>query len=233
MFELMRGDLATCARLGESLLEIAREHDLAHWKADGAFLGAWAEWRAHPSAVSLAKLRDGAARRDERKIFNFYGLIKIALARAEAQSGQVDAALATLASSLAESERAGQACFDAETLRVRGEILARGDAANLTLAEEAFHAAIAVARSQKIRSFELRATFGLAKLHQSTGRPVEAHDVLGPALEGFSPTLGFPEIAEARELLDELARGDSVRNTTASRKHRVQLQKPKGRSSRT
>jgi hypothetical protein len=41
----------------------------------------------------------------------------------------------------------------------------------------------------------------LAKLHHLTGHPLKAHDVLAPALEGFSPTPEFPEIEEARRLL--------------------------------
>ena len=72
-------------------------------------------------------------------------------------------------------------------------------------AEAAFLAAIAVAQQQKARSFELRAALSLAKLYQSTGRPTDAHDVLGPALEGFSPTPEFPQIAEAQTLFEALA----------------------------
>jgi hypothetical protein len=45
----------------------------------------------------------------------------------------------------------------------------------------------------------------LAKHCQSTGRAVEAHDVLAPALEGFSPTPEFPQIAEAKALFEALA----------------------------
>jgi hypothetical protein len=50
----------------------------------------------------------------------------------------------------------------------------------------------------------LRAALSLAKLYQSTGRPAEAHAVLAPALEGFSPTPETPEIAEAQALLSRL-----------------------------
>jgi hypothetical protein len=39
---------------------------------------------------------------------------------------------------------------------------------------------------------------------QSTRRPADAHAVLAPALEGFSPTPEFPEIAEAQTLLANL-----------------------------
>ena len=73
-------------------------------------------------------------------------------------------------------------------------------------AEEAFLTAIAVAKQQGARSFELRAALSLAKLHQSTGRAAEAHAVLAPALEGFAPTPEMPEIAEAQTLLAALAR---------------------------
>ena len=54
-------------------------------------------------------------------------------------------------------------------------------------------------------SFELRAALSLAKLYHSTDRPADAHAVLGPALEGFSPTPEFPEIAEAQTLFAALA----------------------------
>jgi hypothetical protein len=60
-------------------------------------------------------------------------------------------------------------------------------------------------RKRKARSFELRAALTLAKLYQSTGRLAEAHAVLAPALEGFSPTAEMPEIAEAQALLAALA----------------------------
>ncbi|MBV8288326.1 MAG: hypothetical protein JOZ35_15535, partial [Hyphomicrobiales bacterium] len=55
------------------------------------------------------------------------------------------------------------------------------------------------------RPFLLQASFVLAKLYQSTGRTVDAHVVLAPALEGFSPTPEMPEIAKAISLSALLA----------------------------
>jgi hypothetical protein len=79
-------------------------------------------------------------------------------------------------------------------------LLSRDPAAPAT-AEEVLRRAIAVARDQGTRSFELRAALSLAKLYQSTGRPADAHVVLAAALEGISP---MPEIAEAQALLERL-----------------------------
>jgi hypothetical protein len=72
-------------------------------------------------------------------------------------------------------------------------------------AEEALRSAIGVAKQQGTHSFELRATLALAKLYQATGRPADAHAVLAPALEGFSPSLEMREIAEAMLLSARLA----------------------------
>ncbi len=104
------------------------------------------------------------------------------------------------------------------------------DPANPTLAEEAFLTAIAVAREQKARSFELRAALSLAKLYQSTNRAADAHAVLAPALAGFSPTPEFPEIEEAHALLAALAESDEVKNAAASRQRRLKLQTSYGQA---
>jgi hypothetical protein len=45
---------------------------------------------------------------------------------------------------------------------------------------------------------ELRAALSLTKLYQPTNRAADAHAVLPPALEGFSPTPESPEIEEAQ-----------------------------------
>jgi hypothetical protein len=84
-------------------------------------------------------------------------------------------------------------------------MLAKRDPANPAASEEALLTAIAVSKEQSTRSFELRAALPLARLYQSTGRPVEGHAVLALALEGFAPTPEMPEIAEAQALLERLA----------------------------
>ena len=77
-----------------------------------------------------------------------------------------------------ELARAGDIRYiDALLHRIRGDILLRRDPANPAPAEQAYLAALAVAREQGARSFGLLAALKLAKLYQSTARPVEAHDV--------------------------------------------------------
>ena len=157
------------------------------------------------------------------RTFCLDGLIKIALAEAEARAGDVDRALAILDEALATAERTGHRAFEAETHRVRGEMLLKRNPANPAAAEEALQTAKAVAKEQGTRTFQLRAALALAKLYHSTVRPADAHAVLAPALEGFAPTPEMPEIAEAQALLAALAETDEVKAEAAQRQRLTQL----------
>jgi predicted ATPase len=89
--------------------------------------------------------------------------------------------------------------------RIRAEILLKRDPVNTAAAEQSLQAAIAIAQSQKARSFELRAALSLAKLYRAANRDADAHAVLAPAVDGFPPTEQFPELTEAQTLLSALS----------------------------
>jgi predicted ATPase len=205
MFALMSRDRSRARTRVSELVQILREHDLRLFRALGAFLEGWAAADAGALADGLEGMRRGVESLREQNALLFDGLIKILLSEAEALAGDPERALATVDEALATAERAGSRAFEAELHRVCGEILLRRDPAKPAPAEEAFLAAIAVAKRQATRSFELRASLSLAKLYQSTRRHADAHSVLGSALEGFAPTPEMPEIAEAEALLSQLA----------------------------
>ena len=144
-------------------------------------------------------MRGGVDSLRAQNILIFDGLVKIALAKTEAEAGDPTRAVTILDEALTTADRLGHRTFEAELHRARGELQLKQDPVNSEPAEEAFLAGISVAKQQGARSFELRAALGLARLYESTRRPVEAHAVLAPALEGFAPTLEMPEIAEARQ----------------------------------
>jgi predicted ATPase len=204
-YALMRRDMSRAAMNGVELAQLTREYDLPFWRAFGVFFGGLASAQGGTAGGGLEAMRHGVELRREQNIVIFDGLLKIALAEAEARADDADRALAILDEALATSERIGHRAFDAELHRVRGEILLMRDPAKPAPVEEALQTAIAVAKRQATRSFRLRAALSLAKLYQSTARPADAHAVLAPALEGFTPTLEMPEIAEAQALLSRLA----------------------------
>jgi tetratricopeptide (TPR) repeat protein len=175
-------------------------------------------------------MRTGLARLREQGSVLWTPLFETMLAEIEAEAGQIDAALATIDHVTSESARTAQRWFSAETHRIRGEILLKQNPADPAPAEAAFLAAIAVAQQQKARSFELRAALSLAELYESTGRPIDAHDVLGPALAGFSPTPEFSQIAEAKALFDALAGDERMKAEAARRAQRLKLQTSYGQA---
>jgi predicted ATPase len=230
MFELVCGNLSRAAPHAAELARLAHEHDLLMWQAYGIFLEGATKVEGRTLGGGLRDMRRGAELLREQKVRTFDGLAKITLAEAEARAGDIDRAAAILDEALATCARTGHRQFDAELHRARGEMLLKRGPANPTAAEEAFQTAITVAKQQGTRSFELRALLALAKLLQSTGRSVEAHAVLIPALESFSPTPEMPEIAEARALLAALAETDEVKSAYAARQRRLHLQTQYGQA---
>jgi predicted ATPase len=152
------------------------------------------------------------------------------LAELEAETLGAESALPRIDEAFRLSERVEHGCSLSFLHRLRGQILLKHVPANPALAEEAFRTSIAVAKEQAARSPVLLASLALAKVLQSTGRPIEAHTILAAALEGFSPTPEMSEIAEAQALLAALAEIDEVKDAIAQRERRLHLQTAYGQA---
>jgi len=72
-------------------------------------------------------------------------------------------------------------------------------------AEAAFLDALAIARRQQARTFELRAAMGLARLWGRGGKAREAHALLSESYGWFTEAFDAPDLIEAKALLAELA----------------------------
>jgi predicted ATPase len=202
---LFRYNLEAVATRSQALADIVSRYDLpAAWAGWVTFLQAWAKWSEGAEEARLAEMQRGLAVDREQGFVWFLPSLEGALAEAEASAGETDAGLRRLDDALAELEATEQRWYEAEMHRIRAEILLKRDPADTAAAEQSLQAAIAIAQSQKARSFELRAALSLAKLYRSTSRDADAHAVLGPAVEGFPPTQQCPELAEAKTLLSVL-----------------------------
>jgi class 3 adenylate cyclase/predicted ATPase len=195
--------VATCS---QALADIVSRYDLPAWWAGWVtFLQGWARWSDGAEVSSLAEMRRGIAIAREQGNVWFLPSLEAALAEAEARAGETDAGLRRLDDALTELERTEQRWYEAELYRIRAEILLKRDPANTAVAEQSLQAAIAIAQSQKARSYELRAALSLAKLYRAANREADAHAVLAPAVESFPPTQQFPELTEAQTLLSALS----------------------------
>jgi predicted ATPase len=217
VFEFLRDDAEAVLRAAEVCVALSREHGLALWLAAGAAHSGWARAKLGDCDAGSAGLRQALADWESQGCKLALPFTHVLLAEIEAEERGSEAALAGIDEALPLAGETGEHWFDAGLHRIRGEILLKQNPADPSPAEAAFLAAIAVAQQQKARSFELRAALSLAKLYRSTGRPIDAHDLLGPALQGFSPTPEFPTIAEAKALLDALSQTDQVKAASCDR----------------
>ena len=71
-------------------------------------------------------------------------------------------------------------------------------------AETCFQQALALARRQGARSFELRAATGLSRLWQRQGKRQAAHQLLAEIYGWFTEGFDTTDMREAKALLDEL-----------------------------
>jgi predicted ATPase len=135
------------------------------------------------------------------------------LAVAQAKAGQPQEGLATLAEALALVAETDEHHWEAELYRLRGELLStqsmqgdqEGAEASLHQAESSFQHAIEVARRQRAKSWELRATTSLARLWQKQGKVDKARQLLAEIYGWFTEGFDTLDLKEARALLDELA----------------------------
>ncbi len=72
-------------------------------------------------------------------------------------------------------------------------------------AEASFEQAMAIARRQAAKGWELRAATSLARLWQSQGKGQAAYDLLAPVYHWFTEGFDTADLQAAKALLDEVA----------------------------
>jgi predicted ATPase len=73
-----------------------------------------------------------------------------------------------------------------------------------TAAEDSYQRALAMARRQSAKFWELRAALDLARLWRDQGKLAEARDLLSPIYGWFTEGLDTPVLQESKALLDQL-----------------------------
>ncbi len=95
--------------------------------------------------------------------------------------------------------------WEAEANRTVGVITLLSPNPNAAKAEAYFERALAVARQQQAKSWELRAATRLARLWRDQGKREQARELLAPVYGWFTEGFDTRDLKEAEKLLDELA----------------------------
>ncbi len=143
-----------------------------------------------------------ACRKIDSNLFNPFW--QSLLARAYHQNGQINEGLITIAEALAEVAKTDERLWEAELLRIKGQLLLEGDSTNVLEAESSFRKSIEVAQSQNAKGWELRAVTNLAGLWFDQGNGDDARELLLPVYNWFTEGFESADYVAAKALLDEL-----------------------------
>jgi tetratricopeptide (TPR) repeat protein len=128
------------------------------------------------------------------------------LAEAQVHLGELDAAESALERAFEIVRETGEGWAEPEVHRIAAEAILRKPGANVLAAERRFEEAIAIARKQTSKWWELRATVGLARLLAKEGREDEARTMLAEIYGWFAEGFDTADLKDAKELLDELSK---------------------------
>jgi predicted ATPase len=200
-------DYADARIVGESLLSLAIEHNLQFFKVYGELHSNWLRAEAGDIPKGIKGMREAltAWQTMGYRVWlpRFLGMLASAYHRA----GEAKEGLRVIRDALSAIETTSEREYEAEVLRIKGELLLIANLPNEAVAQASFLKAIDVARHQSAKIWELRAATSLARLWRDTGRSAEAHDVLAPIYDWFTEGLDLPDLKDARSLLDELNPG--------------------------
>jgi predicted ATPase len=87
---------------------------------------------------------------------------------------------------------------------VVGEIALMASESEVVKAEAYFERSLEIARSQRAKSWELRAATSLARLRRDQGKRAEARDLLEPIYGWFTEGFDTPVLQDAKALVDQL-----------------------------
>jgi predicted ATPase len=126
------------------------------------------------------------------------------LAIAYAELGQPDDARRCIDDAIDKVERSKEKWCEAEVHRIAGEIAVKSLAPDAEKAEKYFDRALAIARQQQAKSWELRAAMSIARLWCEQGKREEARDLLASVYGWFTEGFDTLDLKQAKALLDDL-----------------------------
>ena len=201
----------------EETISVSQEHGFAYWLALGTILVADGHNQQNRAVDGIGQICRGLADwgATGAQVMRPYYLA--VLAEAYATAGRLADGLQTVDEAVALVGETHERFCEAELYRIKAElVLAREserygtngsghDSRTRPLVEECFQRAIALARRQRARLWELRAVVGLSRAWQSWGRRTEARQLLEDSLVGCDTAGESRDIGQARTLLAELS----------------------------
>ena len=199
------GNYTAANALLDELVGLADEKGSLFWKALGNLMRGYIFALTGKASEAVEVTTSGLAALRSTGSTVWLPLWLSCLAVAHAELGQFEEAWRAIDEAISTIETTKEKWFEAEANRVLGKIAKLAPERDEAKAEAYFERALAVARQQQAKSWELRAAMSMARLWRDQGKPQQARDLLAPVYGWFTEGFDTLDLKEAKALLDELA----------------------------
>ncbi|MGF9764392.1 hypothetical protein AAII07_55775 [Microvirga sp. 0TCS3.31] len=188
----------------QAVIALGTEQGFPLYRAMGMVVHGWAQAAVGQVADGIAEMEQGLANYRATGAMMWSPYFLGLLAEANRQIDRASEGLGLIEEALTQIRHTGGRWIETELYRLRGELLLAGDEPNEQEAERCFHQAIALAREQEARLWELHAATSLARLWRNQHRKQAAYDLLAPICGWFTGGLETSALRDAKSLLGEI-----------------------------
>jgi class 3 adenylate cyclase len=197
---MLRRDVAAVHWMAERLLQMSSDYETFLGKPEGRLFQSWALLHDGPDAALDAQLRHSLDQLDSAQSWALLSYLMAATAEQKGDHGDVAGARTLLARAAELARLAGERWCLPEITRLQ----ARFNAVDANEAAAMLREALAVARVQEAKLWELRAATDLARLFAARGDHHAARDLLNPVYQWFTEGLDGLDLVAARQVLETL-----------------------------
>ena len=199
------GDYQAADAQLDELIPLATEKNAAQWRGGGMMHRGCIQALTGKAPDAIAMIPTGIAAWKSSGSIVFVPWYVAHIARARADLGQFDEAWRHIDEALKAVEITGETWCESDIHRVAGEVALLAPTPDFGNAKAHFVRALAVAREQQAKSWELRAATSLATLLRDQGDYDNARKLLAPVYGCFSEGFETLDLKRAKALLGELA----------------------------
>ena len=208
-FRLVIGDYAAAAAQIRELMSAAADVEGSYWTAAGMMLQGCLLALTGESAPAIEMITAGIA----ASRLTGWNLLRMpwylsCLTRAHVALGQLDHAERCMDEAMAAMAATKETWQESDLQRIAGDLALVSSQPNVTKGEAHYRRALAIARGQKAKFWELRAAMSLARLWRDRGRERQALDLVTPIHRWFANGHKMLDFQEADALVAELASGE-------------------------
>ncbi len=199
------GSYTTANAFAEELVALGDQNSSPTHKVTGTVLRGIVLALTEQSEGAIEMITSGLSANRSMGTTVFEPFLLSLLAIAHAALGHSSEASRCIGEAMTILKKTEERWYEAEVNRIAGEVALMSPEPNAVKAQECFEQALAIARAQQAKSWELCSAISLARLWCGQGKKKEARDLLAPVYSWFTEGFNTPVLQNAKALLGELS----------------------------